>query len=107
MTEETKDNGKSVTTTTPGQTKATVIDNMADRTTDNDPEIKINNKDNNHNQVTGPAETAATNTDRVAEVTRGTGETGPSPNPRRQPETNQRKLRVNETVKGMRNRRFL
>lgn len=106
MTEETKDNGKTATTTTPGQTKTTVIDNMADRTTDNEPEVKINNKDNNHNQVTGPAETAATNSDRVAEVYRPTGEGGPKPNLRRLPKTKRRRPRVKETVKGMRNRRL-
>ncbi|XP_020620229.1 synaptic functional regulator FMR1-like isoform X2 [Orbicella faveolata] len=106
MTEETKDNGKTATTTTPGQTKTTVIDNMADRTTDNEPEVKINNKDNNHNQVTGPAETAATNSDRVAEVYRRTGESGPKPNLRRRPKTKRRRPRVKETVKGMRNRRL-
>ena len=69
-TEETKVNGKTATTTTLGQTKTMEIDNMADRTTGNEPEVKINNKDNNRNQGTGPAGTAATNSDRVAEVHR-------------------------------------
>jgi len=107
MTKKTKDNAKTATTTTPGQTKTTEIDNRADRTTGNEPEVKTSNKDSNHNQGTGPAETAATNSDKVAEVNRRTGETGPRPNPRRPSKTKRGRLRVRETVKGMRNRRFL
>lgn len=105
MTKETKGNGKTTTITTPGQTKTTVTDNTADRTTGHEPEVKLNNKDSSHNQVTGPGETAAANSDRVAEVYRQTGESGP--NPRRLPKTRQRRLRVKETVRGMRNRKFL
>ena len=106
MTKETKDNGKTATTTTPGQTKTTEVDNMADRTTGNEPEVKINNKDNHHNQGTGPAGTAATNSDRIAEVFRRTGESGPRPNPRRLPKTKRMGLRVRKTVKRVQIRRF-
>lgn len=105
MTEETKGNGKTTTITTPGQTKTTVIDNTADRTTGNEPEVNLNNKDSSHNQVTDPGETAAVNSDRVAEVYRRTGESGPIL--RRLPKIKQRRLRVNETLREMRNRRFL
>ena len=104
MTKETKGNVKTTTITTPGQTKTTVIDNMVDRTTGNEQEVNLNNKDNSR-KVTGPGETAAANFDRVAEVYRRTGESGPIP--RRLPKTKQRRLRVKETVRGMRNRRFL
>ena len=105
MTEETKDNGKTTNITTPGQTKTTVTGNMADRTTDNEPEVKPNNKDSSHNQVTGPGEIAVANSERVAQVYRRTGESGPIP--RRLPKTERRRLRVKGTVRGMRNRRFL
>lgn len=107
MTKETKVNGKTTSTTTRERTKTTEIDNMAGRTTGNEPEVKINNKGNNHNQDTGPAETAATNSDRVAEVYRRTGETGPRPSRKRLPKTKRRRLRLRKTVKGVRNRRFL
>lgn len=107
MTKETKGNAKTAIRMTPGQIKTTEIDSRADRTTGNEPEVKTSNKDSNHNQGTGPAETAATNSDRVVEVNRRTGETGPRCNPRRQSKTKRRRQRVRETVKGMRNRRFL
>lgn len=103
MTKKVKGTGKTMNTTTQGQTKGMEVNNTAGRIKGNAPEVKILSKGNKPNQGTGPAETAATNSGRTPEVYQQTGETGPWPNLKRRPKTKRRRLRLRK-MKGTRSR---
>lgn len=90
------------------QTTATETNNRADKIRGNGLEVKLNSKDNSHNQHTGPEGIAAANSGRAVVVFRRTGETVPRGNLSRRLRINRRRLmRLRKRAKGPRNRRFL
>ena len=82
MTKKARDHAKLSSKSTVEPTMEMETSCIPDMMEDNGQEAKISRKVNNLSQVTEPGGTAATNSDRAAEVCRQTGGVDPSPIPR-------------------------